>query len=99
MSKQSKHRAEKRKEKADRKDDRLDLEDQRPVEPRVTEKLIMAPLLDPAEVNRLLKASDTPYKAPTRAASPYLNYPTYNQYECIALLHDKPIEQKFSKKK
>lgn len=99
MSKKSKRRAELRQAERDREDELFELDDADPIEPRVMEKITMAPLLDPAEVNRLLKASDTPYKAPSRAADSYLNYPTYNQYECLALLNDKPVEKKAGKKK
>ena len=101
MSKKTKHRADKRKEQRDNREDELiGFEDEAdPVEPRVTEKMILVPLLDQAEVNRLLNASDAPYKGPQRPSSTHLNYPTYNQYECLALLNDKPIDKRPSKKK
>lgn len=100
MSKKSKRRAEKRQEEQTERprDEEFHFEDEGPVEPRVVEKMLLVYLLDQDEINRLIKASDTPYKAPTRPVTPYLNYPTYNQYECLTLLNDKPVEKKSKKK-
>jgi len=66
--------------------------------PVVREKTVMAPLLDQAEVNWLIKCSDEPYKGPKQEARVKVEYATYNQYEAEAL-QAAPISPKKTNKK